>query len=147
MDSKVCSKCEADRPASDFWRRGTGLSPWCKPCHRTRASERYKSPIEKRRIRENNKRKMHTVRLYIWGILTRSNCADCGESDPVVLEFDHLDGSAKERDISSLRDCSIAKLQSEIDKCEVVCANCHKKRTSQRGDHWRVRFQRGEIEA
>jgi HNH endonuclease len=60
-------------------------------------------------------------------------CTDCGENDPVVLDFDHLDPEAKCFDISQgLAYRSWQSIHDEIAKCEVVCANCHRRRTAQR---------------
>jgi hypothetical protein len=59
-------------------------------------------------------------------------CVDCGESDPLVLEFDHR--SDKIFNISKgIRDHSWASVLDEIAKCDVVCANCHRRRTARRG--------------
>jgi hypothetical protein len=66
-------------------------------------------------------------------------CIDCGESDPVVLEFDHV--GDKRFDISKgLRDRNWQSVLDEIAKCEVVCANCHRRRTARRG-----RFARAAV--
>ncbi len=65
-------------------------------------------------------------------------CADCGESDPVVLEFDHLRDKSFEI-ATALVDRSWDRILEEIAKCEVVCANCHRRRTVRRRRS--VRFQ------
>jgi hypothetical protein len=59
-------------------------------------------------------------------------CTDCGIKYPFyVMQFDHL--SDKSFQIGNgTRSGSLSKLQSEIDKCEVVCANCHAERTYRR---------------
>jgi hypothetical protein len=58
-------------------------------------------------------------------------CVDCGESDPLVLEFDHL--KDKLFDIgAALPDRNWEALLAEIEKCDVVCANCHRRRTARR---------------
>ncbi len=62
-------------------------------------------------------------------------CTDCGESYPYyVMQFDHMDGETKVLDVATAlsRGWSIARLQQEIAKCEVVCANCHAIRTHKR---------------
>ncbi len=58
-------------------------------------------------------------------------CVDCGEADPVVLEFDHLRDKAFNIGpaFSYLRWQTIV---DEMEKCEVVCANCHRRRTARR---------------
>ena len=59
-------------------------------------------------------------------------CVDCGESDPVVLEFDHL-GDKKFGIADGIRNRNWQDVLDEIAKCEVVCANCHRRRTAKRG--------------
>jgi hypothetical protein len=68
--------------------------------------------------------------------LTGHPCLDCGEANPVVLEFDHV--SEKAASISALvADAApLASLEVEIARCEVVCANCHRRRTARRAG-WR----------
>ena len=60
-------------------------------------------------------------------------CVDCGESDPIVLEFDHLPGLEKLRSPIALAGGGITAVFAEIAKCEMVCANCHARRTHARG--------------
>jgi hypothetical protein len=63
---------------------------------------------------------------------------DCGERDPVVLEFDHL--GPKRAHIAWLAGTgySVSALQQEIDTCQVVCVNCHRRRSAARGGSWRL---------
>ena len=63
-------------------------------------------------------------------------CIDCGESDPTVLEFDHLGDKLKELSVLAASGASVKALRAEIAKCEVVCCNCHRRRTAHRGN-WR----------
>ena len=58
-------------------------------------------------------------------------CLDCGESDPVVLEFDHL-GDKAFNVAQALSYRRWTTILAEIEKCEVVCANCHRRRTARR---------------
>lgn len=63
----------------------------------------------------------------------KSPCVDCGVSYPYyVMQFDHL--KDKEYHISTLVNINnMKKLEAELAKCEVVCANCHAERTYRRG--------------
>jgi len=65
-------------------------------------------------------------------------CVDCGEPDSRVLQFDHVRGE-KRANVTQMvsKGYSWETILAEIDKCDVVCANCHAKRTAQRGNFWR----------
>ena len=72
-------------------------------------------------------------RDHIRQIKMKSTCADCGLADWRVLEFDHLPGTVKDKGIANiLGGWSIARIDKEIAKCEIVCANCHRIRTLER---------------
>jgi hypothetical protein len=56
-------------------------------------------------------------------------CADCPENDPVVLQFHHRDPQVKSFTIGrATGTMSLSRLKKELDKCDVVCANCHLRR-------------------
>ena len=76
---------------------------------------------------------MRSERLsYLVAFLREHPCVDCGETDPIVLEFDHL--RDKRFSISKgVLDRSWESVLEEIGKCDVVCANCHRRRTAKRG--------------
>lgn len=61
-----------------------------------------------------------------------SGCKDCGESNPIVLDFDHI--RDKKYNVSRMihDGFSWKAISKEIQKCEVVCANCHRIRTHNR---------------
>jgi hypothetical protein len=61
-----------------------------------------------------------------------SGCVDCGESNHIVLDFDHI--RDKKYNVSRMihDGFSWAAIKKEIEKCEVVCANCHRIRTYNR---------------
>lgn len=67
----------------------------------------------------------------IWDYFKSHPCVDCGNGDPIVLEFDHVKGK-KKMAISRLmtRTVSWDKIESEIKKCDVRCANCHRLKTA-----------------
>lgn len=58
-------------------------------------------------------------------------CIDCGEADPVVLEFDHRGDKVTEISAAAyMRAWTWERVEAEIAKCEVRCANCHKRKTA-----------------
>ena len=72
--------------------------------------------------------------------LSTHPCVDCGETDIVVLEFDHLGKDKKLDDVAHMipRGYSLDKIKKEIAKCEVVCCNCHRRRTYTRANCYRL---------
>lgn len=66
-------------------------------------------------------------------------CADCGyKANPVALDFDHA-GSNKTANVSSLLKSTWENVLAEIEKCDVVCANCHRIRTFNERQRWAKR--------
>ena len=75
------------------------------------------------------------IKLYIENYKKNRACIDCGFSGkhfPQVLEFDHLKGKKFEIGSWSHSVLSLEKVNLEIKKCELVCANCHRIRTAKR---------------
>lgn len=72
-------------------------------------------------------------RQYVIDHKLASGCVDCGyRAHHAALDFDHLPGTTKVRDIKSGQQLGWDALLAEIAKCEVVCANCHRIRTVSR---------------
>lgn len=69
--------------------------------------------------------------------LKRGPCTDCGQTfDPICMDFDHLPGTDKILNVGRMvtRKFAWAKIEAEIAKCELVCANCHRLRTKKRSE-------------
>jgi len=84
------------------------------------------------------KRQRERTRIKLTEYLSNNPCEVCGEDDPIVLEFDHIDPSNKYRTISRMISghTSWDKILNEISKCRVLCANCHRRRTYKQQGHW-----------
>jgi 5-methylcytosine-specific restriction endonuclease McrA len=72
------------------------------------------------------------IRAFITAHLKANPCVDCGETDTIVLEFDHLKDKDFNLSDAARKGVSIKKLNAEIAKCEVRCANCHRRKTYER---------------
>src|SRR6185312_12425743 len=92
------------------------------------------------RSRVRNAAERQRIRERILDHLSTHPCVDCGEADPVVLQFDHQDPRAKWFSIGDLLRTRTAwgKIQNEIAKCAVRCANCHQRRTAQQFGWYRL---------
>lgn len=69
-------------------------------------------------------------------------CAHCGITDRDVLEFDHIDPKTKELSIAVIINSRIAWdiAEKELAKCQLLCANCHKKKTAKDMNAWAFTF-------
>jgi hypothetical protein len=83
------------------------------------------------KARRRNKAYRQELHKKVFKYFSSHACVDCGESDPMVLEFDHVEGE-KRADVSRMISdyCSWALIMEEIAKCEVRCANCHRRKTA-----------------
>ena len=76
-------------------------------------------------------------RKFIKDYLKTHPCSICGFDDTRALEFDHVDVRNKKRNISDMISGtpSIETIKREIEKCQVLCANCHRIKTIERKDY------------
>ena len=137
MNSRYCRGCGAWRSLDDFAFKNaltqTRHSRW-RVCCRDRSRrhyERNKGAYLERNRRYNPLRREDGAR-FAYRFLAEHAYARCGEADPIVLEFDHRDPADKVGNVSDLvrNFASISRLRAEIRKCQVLCANCHQRRTS-----------------
>ena len=115
----LCKKCLIDKPELEFYpRKDRPINSYCKSCFNeyciARWTERKKEAIE-----------------YKGGC-----CAYCGYNKYYgALEFHHLDPSQKDSDWNKIKKKSLDKIKTELDKCILLCANCH------REEHARLRME------
>lgn len=133
MTTKICNgPCGLELPTTEFHRRGVGWQARCKTCWAAYSKTNY----EKNKaavVARSKKAKAETVALV--NDKKNVSCTDCKQQyPPYVMDFDHRDPTTKVDNVAILaREASRAALIAEIAKCDVVCANCHRIRTHQRG--------------
>ena len=120
-------------PLSEFKKhcgKKDGLQIDCIVCQKEYRKQHY--IINKQKYLD--KSKATTERNVAWFKEYKSSlsCEICGESHPACLQFHHKDRNDKVDAVCVLvrSGCAIQKLQEEIKKCQVLCANCHFKH------HW-----------
>ncbi len=134
---KKCSKCHKIKEETEFSfkRKGLGiLHSQCKECTRTLIKDHYSKNKEyylEKASKRNSKLRNEAIE-YINQYLEKHPCKDCGESDITVLEFDHTDRKVKFKAVSTLirNRYTLDVIKEEVKKCEVRCANCHKRKTA-----------------
>ena len=84
---------------------------------------RPRKRVQERLLRERRKRE---AVVYLGG-----KCLDCGTADERLLVFDHVRGE-KVSNVTTILGKAWEKLEAELQKCDLVCANCHLIRTKER---------------
>ena len=144
MCKKICTKCEEEKKIEDFFLKDKHKNirhSQCKECYKNSRNskshyEKYKNDyIQRATIRKNKLVKENRIKLLEY--FSNHSCIVCGESNPIVLEFDHRVQKDKINNISMmLRDYTWEQILKEIDKCDVLCSNHHKIRTSKQMGWW-----------
>lgn len=134
--TKKCCNCDKSLPLEDFYpssKAKDGRQSKCKPCHREYRKSHYESNKSKYISKAADCRQRY--RQEFLDFIKTKSCVDCGNDDWRVLEFDH------QRD-KSFNICekkgqrTLKSLMSEIEKCEIVCANCHRIRSHEQFSYY-----------
>lgn len=138
--NKYCNKCKTDKPLEAFQFRdkakGTRRSN-CRDCVSKYDKWAYSIGIKTGNSKESKANIAKRNKDFVIDLLSKSNCKDCGNTDLRVLEFDHL--TNKKYNIASmLNSFSIETIKNEIEKCDIVCRNCHTIRTYTRSPNYRT---------
>ena len=133
MPIRVCYKCKKPKDLeTEFYKHPDckdGYNTKCKECAKKDGKDAYQRTPQ--RTLQGVYERRQRNRQFIWNYYSAHPCVDCGEDDPVVLELDHVSGK-KLAGVSQLvhNTRSLKVIEDEIAKCEVVCANCHRRRTA-----------------
>ena len=128
---RVCGTCLAEKPKSCFYRKTGGkLFRRCKKCQNLATRGAYQARIGYHRNRSrNNKRQRRSLFRDKLVELKNNPCTDCGQVFHwAAMDFDHVRGR-KKFNISQAQDIPWHKIEQELKKCELVCANCHRIRS------------------
>lgn len=136
-ENKHCRQCDQSKPRSAFRKnvsKRDGLQTACLECDKAHQASWYRR--NSTRLKAKCGARRAAVRLEtqkrVFAYLKEHPCVDCGEPDPVVLEFDHADRVTKLDTVARMmaNGSPWPRIEEEIAKCDVRCANCHKRRTA-----------------
>jgi len=136
--NKVCPTCKQPKTVEELISNGK----YCKKCWSIRNSQWRAKNVEKnkecqkaygktRDFKSVNRRRREKAALIVLEYLLCHPCVDCGDPDPLVLDFDHIDRSEKTESISAMivgATVGTERLQKEMAKCDVRCSNCHRRK-------------------
>jgi hypothetical protein len=131
---KICTKCKIPKDEKEFNKHSNNKdkkSSWCKICTKIISTKYYEDNkslvLKKQHIRDNEKKQ------YINNLKENIKCQKCGYNKCIVaLDYHHLDPSKKDFNIATTRvrnintEYSRNLIEKEIEKCIVLCANCHR---------------------
>lgn len=112
---KICTQCKIGKPLSEYYAKGkkteSRLQAECKTCFNKRMARRW----------ENYKIRFIEIKGE------HCSCSICGYNKCLAaLEFHHLDSEEKDFQISKGYSYSFERIKKELEKCILVCANCHR---------------------
>ena len=126
---KQCCKCKLFKPLSEFNKnksRSDSLQSYCRFCDNIRKKTYYRNNVTKfvaysRKQRDKLKQDIDQYKAL-------RGCCRCPETDSRCLDFHHIDPTNKLASIAEmLQKVAARKIWTEIYKCIVMCANCHRK--------------------
>jgi hypothetical protein len=138
---RPCSKCGIEKASTEFYVKDSKsgrLHAQCKLCYKEHRKTFYSQHYEKygevyrKRARAYRDKIKSEYRTMILSYMSDKSCVGCGESDIVVLELDHIDPTTKLFSVSQAVKLGYRgdAILDEIKKCQVLCANCHKRKTA-----------------
>lgn len=126
---KLCSRCNQSKEFSEYYKRANaadGLQSSCKTCMAESYKRSRNAKLDHYKEVQKTRNVANTARFKEWK--EQQKCLCCGESETCCLDLHHLDPSEKEAELSNVASYwNWERMQAEIDKCVVVCSNCHRK--------------------
>lgn len=126
---KQCTKCEVEKQEEEFPfkdKANNKRNSICKECHRAYKLKHYYA--NKQQYYDRNQKQEDKIKLYVREYRLTNPCVNCGESEVSCLDFHHTDPTQKDGEVNEfIKYGSLTKVQNEIAKCVVLCANCHRK--------------------
>ena len=118
--------CCSRVPAKDVERRRATARAWY---------QRAKAQLDRTKRDAARGARLETLTAWYVELKARLVCSHCGEDHPACLQFHHQVPTTKERSVSDAvrRGWSQARIERELAKCEVLCANCHAKHHAREG--------------
>jgi hypothetical protein len=131
---KKCNRCGETKSLEDFNKKTKNrVQSYCKVCQREYGRIQYHKNrevnAEKQRLAKN--KRMDSIKADVRKLKEENPCHDCDMRYPhYVMDYDHVVGKKTESVSEMIRNGAARwKIFSEIAKCELVCSNCHRKRT------------------
>lgn len=125
---KQCTQCKEIKSEGHYGNRLGKKQAACKVCLNKKQKIQYANNTTYYLDRNRNRRAGN--RDWYQELKNKTPCAKCGVRYPhYVMDFDHKDPSTKTMCIAKMMGYSKKAILHEINKCELLCANCHREKT------------------
>ena len=130
MKTIICCSCKIEKVEEEFsWSKKAEnkRNGQCKACYKEYKRQYYLK--NKKLCRQKADDRKEKIKEWYIDYKSKQKCEICFESCPACLDFHHINDEEKEICVAQAvaRNWSISNIKKEIDKCVVVCANCHRK--------------------
>ncbi len=125
---KKCSTCNRKKGLHLFYKNRGKPGAKCKSC----------------RVKANKKAKIEIIN-YLINYFKEHHCMHCGEDNPILLEFDHLRDKQSSISAAIRNKWSVKKIQKEMEKCQVLCSNCHTLKTAREQNWYMLQILEGRL--
>lgn len=144
METKKCTQCNTEKDLCEFFfkdKKTNKLHSQCKICYKEKRKnkEHYLKYKDEYLERVKKRKEIKTIenRENLLNYFKTHPCIKCGETNPIVLDFDHRSEDEKKYGISKMiYSYNWDTILAEIEKCDVLCSNCHRIRTSEQFSWW-----------
>jgi 5-methylcytosine-specific restriction endonuclease McrA len=135
-----CKKCKLEKTDESFGTRDRVRKSWCKECCAASVRRTYAASIDYRQShRDCQVRRALENHRFLLQYLLEHPCVKCGEKDPLALEFDHIKRDEKKYSITGMSLNSRDNITKELNKCQVLCGTCHRRKTAMESNS--IRFK------
>lgn len=130
METQICCRCKEEKHYDEFSfknKKRNVRQKTCKECFKIVRRKWYENHKEKIIIKNTKNRKKNTV--WFTEYKSTLKCSRCPENHPACLDFHHLNPNEKDFSVTAIANGTYSKkrIMKEIEKCEVLCSNCHRK--------------------
>ena len=127
MKTQKCSSCKQEHPATlEYFgkHKVRGLDTYCNDCRHKKTREYYYNNTKKMKSQSVEWKRIQRERIN--ELKNSLSCLKCRENRNHLLDFHHVDPNQKDFQISQGERYGWERVKQEIDKCIVLCSNCHR---------------------
>ena len=127
MSEKICNNCGKSKDEEKFVKKHGKFGTICLECQRIKMREHYVN--NKSYYCKKARKRTNDLKDWFKDLKNTLCCKNCGENHVACLDFHHKNPEEKDIELSLVvhQGWSKKRILNEIEKCDVLCSNCHRK--------------------